>query len=147
MIRRYLALVLVVTFMCASLPALAEDAVLPAAPSTQDAVSAKSLPLFLQHGSSSGLMPGLTKTDAFPGGQSQPTQSSKQWTKGGKIMTIIGAGLIAGGAVEATHKNTTLTSGCSGNTCSSVSVDWRDTGIITIGAGAALLIIGLTRRH
>jgi hypothetical protein len=158
--KRKLALALVVAFMYASLPAAAEDATLPAPPSALDAVSVKSLPPFLQHRSSLGLIPGFLKTNAaFPGGQSQPTepskpsqpaqpnQSSKQWTKGGKIMTVIGAALIAGGAVEMTQKNSTLAAGCSGNTCSSVSVDWRDTGIATIGVGAALVVIGLTRRR
>jgi len=157
MTRRFLTLLFLVSFMYSSLPALAEDATLPAAPSSQDAVTVKVPQSSLKNRWTLGILPGYPKMNfAFPNGQSQPTEPakqsqptrpSKQWTKGGKIMTIIGAGLIAGGAVETTQKNTTLASSCSGNSCSSVNVDWRDTGIVTIAAGAALVVVGLTRRH
>ena len=154
MIRRYLALVLVVAFAFASLPALAEDAASPAAPSpTKVAAPTLVLPSVVQHRAILDLTPSYGRTvSAFPYGQSQSTApskssesvpSSKQWTRGGKILTIIGAGLVAGGAVMMTQKNTTV--GCTGDTCT--QVDWRDTGIGFAAAGAALMVIGLTRRH
>ena len=154
MLRRYLALALVVTFVSATLPALAEDAALPTAPSpTKVAASTLVLPAVPQQRLRLDLTPSYAKTTfAFPYGQSQPTapskssesaSSSKQWTHGGKVMTVIGAGLIAGGAAMIPQGNSNIS--CSGDTCT--QMDWRDTGIGFAAAGAVLLVIGLTRRH
>ena len=67
----------------------------------------------------------------------------RTWTRGGKIMTFIGIGLVGTGAFWMTRSNTTVAS--SGNT--SYEINWKATGGITMGAGAALMIIGLTRHR
>ena len=46
-----------------------------------------------------------------------------------------------------TQKNQTISSGCSGNTCTDVSINWKATGGISLGIGAVLTLIGLTRRE
>jgi hypothetical protein len=63
-------------------------------------------------------------------------------TKGGKIMTGIGLGLLAAGVVMIA-----VDGGTEVGSSSDVSIDWRTTGYIWAGAGAVLLIIGLTRRQ
>jgi hypothetical protein len=69
--------------------------------------------------------------------------AEKHWTQGGKIMTFIGIGLIGAGAFMMTRDNQTIAS--NGNT--EWQIQWRVTGGITAGAGAALMILGLTRRR
>jgi hypothetical protein len=67
----------------------------------------------------------------------------RHWSKTGKILTIVGAGLIGGGAAAIVHGQNTRVA-CNGTTC--VDVAWRATGAVWTGAGAALVIIGATRR-
>ncbi len=76
-----------------------------------------------------------TPTVANPAGE-------KHWTKGGKILTIVGAGIVGVGAIMMTRDNTDIS--CSGNTCT--QINWKATGGLTMGGGAALMIIGLTRK-
>lgn len=80
--------------------------------------------------------------------QSQPTAPARQrhWSKGGKILTILGLGLAGVGAVMMTKENSTISSSCSGNTCTEYQFRWRVAGGISVGTGAALTILGLTRR-
>jgi hypothetical protein len=77
----------------------------------------------------------------------QPAQTQPQphgWTKAGKILTVLGIGVAGAGAVMIAKGGTT-TVASNGNT--SVGIDWRTTGYIWVGVGAALAVIGLTRRH
>jgi hypothetical protein len=67
----------------------------------------------------------------------------RHWSKTGKILTIVGAGLVGAGAAAIVHGQNTRVA-CSGTTC--VDVAWKATGAIWTGAGAALVIIGATRR-
>jgi hypothetical protein len=83
-----------------------------------------------------GLQPPQGPTVANP-------PAEKHWTQGGKIMTFIGIGLIGAGAFMMTRDNQTIAS--NGNT--EWQIQWRVTGGITAGAGAALMILGLTRRR
>ena len=75
---------------------------------------------------------------------SQPVKQ-RHWTKGGKIMTGIGAGLLVGGGIALAHGLTNANSySCtSGGTC--VAVDWKVTGGIWLGTGAVLTVLGVTR--
>jgi len=71
-----------------------------------------------------------------------PVPPHRHWSKTGKILTIVGAGLLGAGAVAIVHgQNTQVT--CSNGQC--VDIAWRDTGAIWAGAGAALVIVGVTR--
>src|ERR1700746_3681190 len=63
-------------------------------------------------------------------------------SKGGKIMTVIGAGLIGAGTAALIHgQNTQLA--CSNGTCTEIA--WRATGATWMGGGAELVIVGVTR--
>lgn len=66
----------------------------------------------------------------------------KHWSKGGKIMTIVGAGLIGAGTAALIHGQNTQIA-CSNGTCADIA--WRATGAIWMGGGAALVIVGVTR--
>ena len=66
----------------------------------------------------------------------------RRWSKGGKIMTIIGAGLIGAGTGALIHGQNTQVA-CSNGTCTSIA--WRATGAIWMAGGAALVIVGVTR--
>ncbi|MGP0020824.1 MAG: hypothetical protein ACLPHP_19805 [Candidatus Sulfotelmatobacter sp.] len=66
----------------------------------------------------------------------------RHWSKTGKILTIVGAGLLGAGTVALVHgENTQLA--CSNGSC--VDIAWRDTGAIWAGTGAVLVIVGVTR--
>jgi hypothetical protein len=78
-----------------------------------------------------------------PANSSHPAAPHRHWSKTGKILTIVGAGLIGGGAAAIVHGQNTRIA-CNGTTC--VDVAWKATGAIWTGAGAALVIIGATRR-
>ena len=48
------------------------------------------------------------------------------------------------------HENQTISSSCSSGSnyvsCSATQINWKATGAATLGTGAVLMIIGLTRR-
>lgn len=69
--------------------------------------------------------------------------ADRKWTPTGKVLTVVGVGLIAAGAFMMTRDNQTIAT--EGNT--EWQINWRITGGITMGGGAALTILGLTRRH
>ncbi|HKV79039.1 MAG TPA: hypothetical protein VJP02_12900 [Candidatus Sulfotelmatobacter sp.] len=74
---------------------------------------------------------------------SQTATPHRHWSKGGKVMTIIGAGLVGAGTAALIHGQNTQVA-CSNGTCASIA--WRATGAIWMGGGAALVIVGATRR-
>jgi hypothetical protein len=124
---------LIVAMLGACLPALAQDLVspklLPPAPSLRSGIAARSL--------------------AFDMGTDPPNQTSaphRHWSKTGKILTIVGAGLAGAGAAALAHGETTQVA-CTSNGTSGTCVDiaWRTTGAIWLGGGAALVIVGVTR--
>ena len=79
---------------------------------------------------------------------SQPTPPARQrhWSRNGKVLTILGLAMAGAGAVMMTKDNSTISSSCSGSTCTEYQIRWKVTGGITMGTGAALTILGLTRR-
>lgn len=92
----------------------------------------------------------VAATSASLGQTSAPSSSQpvheKHWTKGGKIMTYIGAGLLAGGTAALAYgvSNENSYSCSTGSTC--IAVDWKWTGVAWMAAGSTLAVIGLTRR-
>jgi hypothetical protein len=76
--------------------------------------------------------------------QTQPLPQRGGWTKAGKILTVLGIGIAGGGAVMIAKGGTTT---LASNQTTSVGIDWRTTGYVWVGVGAALALIGLTRRH
>ena len=66
----------------------------------------------------------------------------RHWSKGGKVMTIIGAGLIGAGTAALIHGQNTQVA-CSSGTCTEIA--WKATGAIWMAGGAALVIVGVTR--
>ena len=95
-------------------------------------------------------LPGAIAAFNLPqSGQTQanaPAQSRKL-SKTGKTLVIAGAGVIAIGAFMMTRSNTTISSSVSGNIQRDVQINWKATGGGVAGGGAAMLIIGLTRRE
>ena len=77
---------------------------------------------------------------------SEQPATHRHWTKGGKIMTFIGIGLMAGGAGALGYGLSSENSySCNtGGTC--VAVDWKITGALWLAGGAALTVVGATRR-
>jgi hypothetical protein len=76
-------------------------------------------------------------------GTSNQTAPHRHWSKTGKILTIVGAGLIGAGTAALVHGQNSEVA-CNGGSC--VNIAWRATGAIWMGAGAALVIVGATRR-
>ena len=108
---------------------------------TQDLVSPKLLP------PAAALRTGIaTRNLAFQTGDNAskpaPPPPHRHWSKTGKILTIVGAGLLGAGTVALVHGQNTQVA-CNNGTC--VDIAWRDTGAIWAGAGAALVIVGVTR--
>jgi hypothetical protein len=105
----------------------------------QDLVSTKLLPTpsAVRAGSAgSGL--------AFGAGNDAPSHTPhRHWSKTGKILTIVGAGLIGAGAAAVVHGQNTQIA-CSNGVCTDIA--WKATGAIWMGGGTALVIIGATRR-
>lgn len=129
MTHRVWAMLLIMAMLGVSLPASAADLVSP-----------KLLPpaSALRFGT-----PNLNAAfDSGSGSSDQPAAPHRHWSKTGKILTIIGAGFVAGGTAAIIHGQRT-TVACSGNTCADIV--WRDTGIGWAVSGAALMIVGLTR--
>jgi|SRR5580704_48127 hypothetical protein len=106
----------------------------------QDLVAPKLLP------SPSELRTGIaTRNLAFRTGDDLSNQTPpphRHWSKTGKILTIVGAGLIAAGTVALIHGQNTQVA-CSNSSC--VDIAWRDTGALWTGTGAVLVIVGVTR--
>jgi len=106
----------------------------------QDSVAPKLLP------SPAELRTGIAARNlAFQTGEdaSKPTAPPhRHWSKTGKILTIVGAGLLGAGAVAIVHGQN-IQVACNNGSC--VDIAWRDTGAIWAGAGAALVIVGVTR--
>jgi hypothetical protein len=67
----------------------------------------------------------------------------RHWTKGGKIMTYIGVGLMAGGGGALAYGLSKKDNYCYG---SCFAFDWKWTGAAWLGAGSVLTAIGATRR-
>lgn len=89
-----------------------------------------------------------TRNPAFEMGDdpSNPNHAAaphRHWSKTGKVLTIVGAGLLGAGTAAIIHGQNTRVA-CSNGTC--VDIAWRTTGAIWAGAGAALVIVGATRR-
>jgi hypothetical protein len=129
MTHRFLFLLVIMSILGACLPASAADLVSP-----------KLLP------PASGLRVGIPHQNAaFDSGtvpSDQPAPKHRHWSKKGKVLTIVGAGLIGAGAAAIVHgQNTTVS--CSGNTCAEIA--WKATGAAWAAGGAALVIVGLTR--
>jgi hypothetical protein len=129
MTRRYWAALIVVIMLGGCLQALA-----------QNLVSPKLLP------PAPALRVGIAKQNlAFDMGNDPSSQSAaphRHWGKTGKILTIVGAGMIGAGTVALVHGQNTRVA-CSNGTC--VDIAWRDTGAVWTAGGAALVIVGLTR--
>lgn len=113
-----------------------------------------SLPLSAQNLVSPKLLPSpaelrLATTNASLGQSSNAASDQpapqRHWTKGGKIMTFIGLGLLAGGTTAFAYgeSNGNSYSCNTGGTC--VAVDWKWTGVGWMAAGSTLTVIGLTR--
>lgn len=90
------------------------------------------------------------RNQAFDAGNDSPNQAAaphRHWSKTGKILTIVGAGLIGGGIAAIAHGQDTRVA-CVSNgteeTCADIA--WKATGAVWAGAGTALVIIGATRR-
>lgn len=128
MTHRSLSLLVILAMLVTWLPASAADLVSP-----------KLLP------PASGLRAGIPNQNvAFDSGTGSSDRPAprRHWSKTGKILTIVGGGLIAGGTAAIVHGQNTRVA-CSGNTCADIV--WRDTGIGWTASGAALVIVGLTR--
>jgi hypothetical protein len=133
MTRRFWAPLLLVTLLRTCLPAL-----------TQDLVSPKLLP------PASELRAGIaTRNLAFDMGNdqaNQPAVPQRHWSKTGKILTIVGAGLIGAGAAALVHgQNTRVVCNSNGAVETCADIAWRATGAVWTAGGAALVIVGLTR--
>ena len=129
MTRRCWAVLLVVTMLGGCLPVLAQDLVspklLPPASALRTGIATRNL----------ALAPGDDPSKPAP-------TPHKHWSKGGKIMTIVGAGLVGAGTAALIHGQNTQVA-CSNGTCASIA--WRATGAIWMAGGAALVIVGVTR--
>jgi hypothetical protein len=131
--RRCWSPLLVTAILAASLPVSSQDLVSPKLLPPAAGLRLRAVPNF-----------NLTQ-DTSSATSAQPAAKHRRWTKGGKIMTFVGLGLMGGGASALgyglSHKNTPDCS--AGNTC--VAVDWQWTGVGWLAAGSALTILGLTR--
>jgi hypothetical protein len=134
MTYRCWAALLMVTMLAACSQVLAQDLVspklLPPAPALRAGITARNL--------------------AFDTENDSPNQTvapHRHWSKTGKILTAVGAGLIVGGVVAIVHGQDTRVA-CFSNgtqeTCADIA--WKATGSVWAGAGTALVIIGATRR-
>lgn len=125
---RFLSMLVILALLLTCLPASAVDLVSP-----------KLLP------PASGLRAGIPNRNvAFDSGTSSSDRPAprRHWNKTGKILTIVGGGLIAGGAAAVVHGQNTKVA-CSSGTCTEIT--WKATGAVWMAGGAALVIVGLTR--
>jgi hypothetical protein len=88
---------------------------------------------------------GLPQSSQQQSSQPTPPPRQRHWSTKGKVLTILGIALAGAGGYMMTKDNETISSSCSGNTCTELQVRWKVAGGISIGTGAALAIIGLTR--
>ena len=100
-----------------------------------------------------GLAFGLPQAGQTAVGSSQPQikpAKSRKWSMQGKVLTGIGIGLMtAGFAGEITYRTSTGTS-CTSNAvaCKSGPGSALNVfGLVTMGIGAGVMIVGLTRRN
>ena len=148
MIRQCTVFVLIVAILGLCSPVYAGDFVSPRFNMPAKSASVGSaLPTF-------GAKVALPSTyAAFAPPQSSPQQTSqpaplprqRHWSTKGKVLTIMGLGLAGAGGYMMTKENSTISSSCSGNTCTEYQLRWRVAGGISIGTGAFLAILGLTR--
>jgi hypothetical protein len=108
--------------------------------SAQELVSAKLLPA-----------PAAVRVNAAPNlafgtenDSSNQAPPHRHWSKTGKILTIVGAGLLGAGTAAVVHGQNTQIACSSNGTCTDIA--WKATGAIWMGGGTALVIIGATRR-
>jgi hypothetical protein len=149
MIRRCMALLLVSAMLGLCSPVFAGDFVSPrfVVPDKTSGLHF-SLPVL---GAKVGL-PGNYAAFGLP--QSSQQQSSlpaaappqRHWSTKGKVLTVVGAALAVSGAVMMTKGKQTVSLGCSSTSCSEAEINWKAAGGITLGAGALLTVLGLTRR-
>ena len=114
---------------------------------TQDLVSPKLLlPASALRGRSAARNPAFDMGDD-PSNSNHAAAPHRHWSKTGKILTIVGAGLIGAGAAAIVHgQNTRVACTSNGTVETCEEIAWKATGAIWTGAGAALVIIGATRR-
>jgi len=133
MMHRCWAALLIVTLLGAGSPALAQELVSPRLLPPPSAVRA-----------------GSARNLAFGTGNDSSTQTApphRHWSKTGKILTIVGAGLIGAGTAALVHgQNTQVACTSNGTVETCTDIAWRATGAIWLGGGAALVIVGATRR-
>lgn len=129
MTHRFVAVLLMVTMSGMCMPASAADLVSPKLLPPASALRA-------------GIPTRSVSFDAGTGPSSPPPAPHRHWSKTGKVLTIVGGGLVAAGTVAIVHGQNTRIA-CNDNSC--VGIAWRDTGIGWAAGGAALMIVGLTR--
>ena len=122
----------------------------PALAQVSPAVAAQALPFsdalvsIQQSGSDLGSAPNdsTVRLAALQSPAESPDTGSteRQWTKGGKIMTVIGLAVAGAGVVM-------IATGGETDIGDNTAIDWRTTGYIWAGAGSVLAVIGLTRRR
>jgi hypothetical protein len=129
MTRRFVAVLLMV-----AVPGMCMTA------SAADLVSPKLLP------PASSLRAGIPdwkiSFDAGTAASSQRAAPHRHWSRTGKVLTIVGGGLVTAGTVAIVRRQSTPIA-CDNYTC--VDIEWRDIGIGWAAGGAALTIVGLTR--
>lgn len=134
MTHRFLAMLLVMAMLGVCSPASAADLVSPKLlpPASGSRVVTPNLNAALD----SGTVP-----------SDPPPERHRHWSKTGKILTIVGGGLIGAGAGAFVYGQNNPQAGCrsGGIIDSCTAVVWKATGGIWMGAGAALVIVGLTR--
>jgi hypothetical protein len=133
MTRRPWAALLIVTMLGTCLQSFAQDLVAP-----------KLLP------APSSLRTGIAARNLSFGAGDDPSQQAppphRHWSKTGKILTIVGAGLIGAGTVALVHgQNTRVLCASNGNGETCADIAWRATGAGWTAGGAVLLIVGVTR--
>jgi len=114
---------------------------------TQDLVSPKLLPpaSALRGGNEGRNLAFETGDDSS--NSNHASAPHRHWSKTGKILTIVGAGLIGAGAAAIVHgQNTRVACTSNGTVETCAEIAWKATGAVWTGAGAALVIIGATRR-
>jgi hypothetical protein len=134
MTRRCWAAILVVKMLGGCQPVLAQDLVSPKLVPPVSELRAQV----------------ATRHLAFDTENDPPSQTAtphRHWSKAGKIMTTVGAGLIGAGTGALIHgQNTQVACTSNGTVETCASIAWRATGAIWMSGGAALVIVGATRR-